>query len=69
MGGEKDPQEATLGHPETTTPPPSHPALLKGGREKKGKPRVAGFPKKSSQEDRTSEQGKKEPEGLKVKGH
>ena len=39
-GGEEDPQEATQGHPETAHP---HPALLKEGREKKGRPGMHDF--------------------------
>ena len=50
----------------TRDPPPPHPALLKEGREKKGKPRGARLPKKSPHEERTSVQGKKEPEGQKI---
>ena len=60
-------ERKTLGkqHNGIQRPPPPHPALLKGGREKKGKPRGARLPKKSPHEERTTAQGKKEPEGRK----
>ena len=44
-GGEKKPREATQGHPETPQP---HPALLKEGREKKGRPGVHDFRRRHS---------------------
>ena len=58
-GGEENPREATQGHPETAH---LHPALLKEGREKKGRPGVHDF-RRSHSEERTSAQWKKSLKG------